>query len=162
MPASFAGAQFHCEQNSVESGLRLIVHEYPKRNQPYTESMGHRAITWEVRGYIIAYPYDVDNSVLYQRDYRNARDDLIAALNQGGPAYLQMQTLPPLSVYCERYRLTETEKLGGYCTFDMTFREAGGAPFAATDTRSSLLIKSTDLRTQILSRLAPQGSGALA
>jgi prophage DNA circulation protein len=160
VPASFAGMQFHCEQNSVESGRRLIVHEYPKRDQPYTEDMGHRAITWEVRGYIIAYPYDVANSVLYTRDYRNARDDLIRALNQGGPAALQMQTLPSLIVYCERYRLTETEKLGGYCVFDMTFREAGFAPFAAADTRTSLINRSTDLRNQILSQLAsPAGGG---
>lgn len=116
--------------------------------------MGHRAITWEVRGYVIVYPYDVKDSTLYQRDYRNARDALMRELDKGGPAKLQMQTLPPLTVMCERYRVTEQEKIGGYCTFDMTFREMGTAPFALADTRTSVLLASTALRDQILQQLA--------
>ncbi len=154
VPASFNGAQFHCEQHSLESGRRLVEHEFPKRDLPYAEDLGHRAITWEVRGYIIAYPFDVNNSILYQRDYRNGRDALARELLKGGPFTLQVQTLPPLIVYCERFRLTEQEKVGGYCTFDMTFREAGSYPFSLQDTRTSVLLRSTELRDQILARMA--------
>jgi hypothetical protein len=107
-----------------------------------------------VRGYIIAYPYNVAGSNLYQRDYRNARDALITQLEAGGPYYLQMQTLPPFYVLCERYRLTESEKTGGYCTFDMTFREAGlDASAGLGDPRTALLNASTAFRSQILARL---------
>jgi prophage DNA circulation protein len=154
VPASFNGAQFHCEQHSLESGRRLVEHEFPKRDLPYAEDLGHRAITWEVRGYIIAYPFDVSNSVLYQRDYREGRDALMRELLKGGPFKLQVQTLPSLTVYCERFRLTEQEKLGGYCTFDMTFREMGTIPFSIENTRTSVILRSTELRDQILARMA--------
>jgi prophage DNA circulation protein len=154
VPASFNGAPFHCEQYSVESGRRLIEHEFPKRDLPYAEDMGHRAMSWEVRGYIIAFPINVRNSLLYQRDYRNARDALVRELLKGGPFTLQVQTLPSMTVYCERFRLGEQEKVGGYCTFDMTFREAGTIPFALQDSRTSILMRSTELRDQILARMA--------
>jgi prophage DNA circulation protein len=154
VPASFNGAAFHCESNTFESGRRLVEHEFPKRNLPYLEDLGHRAISWDVRGYVIVYPYDVKDSVLYQRDYRNARDALMRELDKGGPAKLQMQTLPPLTVYCERYRVTETEKYGGYCVFDMSFKEMGTEPYVVADTRTNTLLAATSLRDQILQQLA--------
>ena len=46
-----------------------------------------------------------------------------------------MPLLGTLNVVCSRYRVTEEEKLGGYCVFDMTFAEFGQAP--ATGTRNS-------------------------
>lgn len=154
VPASLNGATFHCEQYSVESGRRLIEHEFPKRNMPYCEDMGHRALTWEVRGYIIAFPHNVNGAYLYSRDYRIGRDALIVQLENGGPYYLQMQTLPPYKVLCERYRLTETEKLGGYCTFDMTFREAGDDPTVGLGNPLTVVVNtSTALRNQVQSRL---------
>ena len=152
VPASFNGAPFHCEQYSVESGRRLVEHEFPKRDLPYCEDMGHRAFTFDVRGYIIAYPYDADGGI-YQRDYRNGRDALIRELEKGGPFTLQMQTLPPFTVMCERYRLTEQEKFGGYCTFDMSFREAGDITTGLGNTRTSLFNTSTALRAATLAQM---------
>jgi len=156
VPASFRGAQFHCEHNSLESGRRMIEHEFPKRDLPYAEDMGHKAISWSVRGYCIGYPYDVSGSALYSRDYRSARDALIMELDRGIAGYLQVQTMPSLLVWCERYRLTEEEAKGGYCVFDMQFIEAGDAPFALDDTRTSLINSSQALRTQILAQLSGQ------
>jgi prophage DNA circulation protein len=153
VPASFNGAEFHCEQVGIESGRRIVEHEYPKRDLPYAEDMGHRAFTWEIRGYIICYPTDVGGSELYSRDYRNARDALIAELDKGGPAALQVQTFPPFTMICERYRVSEQERFGGFCTFDMVFREAGTQPFAATETRTNLINSSTNMRDIILQRL---------
>jgi len=154
VPASFNGATFHCEQHGFESGRRLVEHEFPKRDLPYCEDMGHRAITWEVRGYVIVFPTNVAGNLLYQRDYRNARDALIRELDKGGPFPLQIQTMPALIVFCERYRVTEQEKFGGYAVFDMHFREAGAYPFVLADTRTSVLNHATDLRDQIQQMLA--------
>jgi len=156
VPASLNGANFHCEQYSVESGRRLVQHEFPKRDLPFCEDLGHRALTWDVRGYIIAFPYNIQGSDLYQRDYRTARDALIIQLEAGGPYWLQVQTLPPYRVLCERFRLTETEKLGGYCTFDMSFREAGdvtGSTAGLGNPNTVLANTSSALRSQVLNRL---------
>jgi hypothetical protein len=154
VPATFNGAPFHCEQHSFESGRRIVEHEFPKRDLPYCEDMGHRAITWEVRGYVIAFPTNIEGQLLYQRDYRNARDALMRELDKGGPFALQVQTLPSLIVYCERYRVTEQEKIGGYAVFDMHFREAGAYPWVLADTRTSTLNRSSELKEQILQMLA--------
>jgi prophage DNA circulation protein len=160
VPASFRGAVFHCEQHALESGLRMIEHEFPKRDLPFAENMGHRATNWSVRGYCITYPMDVSINNLYRRDYRLARDELVRQLDSGTPGLLQVQTLPSMMVWCERYRLTEEEKLGGYCVFDMTFIEAGTEPFALDSTRTALINMSTDLRQQILASLSGgQGTG---
>jgi prophage DNA circulation protein len=132
--ANFRGARFHVDTGVRESGRRVVNHEFPKRNVPYAEDMGRRAREFTVRGYIIAYPRD-GSDVLQQKNYIPARDSLILALETDGPASLQLPLLGVLNVMCTRYRVTEEDKFGGYCVFDMTFTEYGQAP--ATGTRDS-------------------------
>ena len=127
MPARFRNAQFHVESGSKDSGRRLVVHEFPKRELPYTEDLGRRAVEWTVRGYCIVYPKNTGET-LYQRDYRTPRNELIAALELEGFGELQLPTLPPMQVAVQRYRVTEENRFGGFCIFDMTFVEQGIAP----------------------------------
>lgn len=124
MPASFKGMRFHCETNSRESGRRIVEHEFPKKELPYAEDMGRKAREFSVRGYCITYPFDTDIS-LYNIDYRIARDRLVRALDAEGAGPLQFPTQLWEYVVCSRYRLSEEERFGGYCVFDMTFVEAG-------------------------------------
>ncbi|MEY9186424.1 MULTISPECIES: DNA circularization N-terminal domain-containing protein [Bradyrhizobium] len=127
MPASYNDARFHCEGNSRESGRRIVEHEFPKKELPYAEDMGRQAREFSVRGYCIVYPYDSE-ILLFRRDYRQARNLLIDALEKEGPGVLQLPTQPPQLVVCSRYRITEEERFGGYCVFDMTFLEYGIDP----------------------------------
>jgi prophage DNA circulation protein len=134
--ASFRGQQFYVDTGVRESGRRVVGHEFPKRDVPYAEDMGRRAREFTVRGYLIVYPTGgSDNSSYFPNDplkrasYIKARDALIAALEStDGPANLQLPLLGILNVMCQRYRVTEEEKYGGYCVFDMTFMEFGQAP----------------------------------
>jgi prophage DNA circulation protein len=129
LPASFRGALFHVEVGAKESGRRIAVHEFPKKDSPYAEDMGRRARLFTVRGYCIVFPADTDVE-LYQRDYRKARDRLIDELEQADPGVLQLPTIAPMMVTVPQYRWTEEERFGGYCTFDMTFVEFGYPPSA--------------------------------
>ena len=89
-----------------------------------------------MRGYIIVYPRDdVGGDELKKKNYIEARDVLIKALETEGPAILQLPLLGILNVACTRYRVTEENRTGGYCVFDMSFTEYGQAP--ATGTRQS-------------------------
>ena len=160
IPAAFRGAEFHCEANSLESGRRMVQHQFPKRDTPQAEDMGHQAIVWTVRGYVIAYPFDVDGTTLYRRDYRTARDELYRMLAAGQEGVLQVQTLPPFKVWCQRFRMTEEQKLGGYCVFDMTFIEAGTQTFPLEDTSTVLINTSTALRDRVQAQLAQGAAGA--
>jgi prophage DNA circulation protein len=154
LPASYKNCEFHVEAMSEDNGRRLVVHEFPKKNRPYAEDMGRRALGYTVRGYIIAYVRDT-NYPLYRRDYRIARDRLRAVLDEGGGGRLQLPSLPSVIVACDRYRMTEEDKLGGYCTFDMQFVEQGEAPgVPVQSSRDLLLSQSKSLTDQVLANLS--------
>jgi prophage DNA circulation protein len=149
LPASFRGAMFHVEAGSKESGRRIVTHEFPKRELPYSEDMGRKAFQFSVRGYILTYP--IDTSIdLYKKDYTIARDALILQLETEGTGVLQLPTLDPFTVVCSGYRWTEEERAGGYCVFDMTFAEWGQAPIAAANTYNDLKAASLDLQARVL------------
>ena len=47
----------------------------------------------------------------------------------GGAGVLQLPTMAPMVVVCSRYRLSEEQRAGGFCEFDMQFVEWGAPPF---------------------------------
>jgi hypothetical protein len=151
LPAMYDGVPFFCDTGIRESGRRAVIHEYPKRDIPYAEDMGRKATQYSVRGYVIAYVRDVGadpaaaNQIftsmpvggfaasLYMRDYRIARDLLQARLDMPGAGVLQLPNMGragaggalTLTAVCSGYRMTEEDRLGGFCVFDMTFVEYG-------------------------------------
>jgi prophage DNA circulation protein len=148
LPASFRGQQFHCESSSKTGGRHIVVHEFPKRDIPYAEDMGRKPKEFTVRGYCIVYPFTSPKYNLYNRDYRVPRDSLLGVLDDGQPGVLQLPTWPALYVRCSNYRLTEEEKLGGYCVFDMSFVEYGYQPGVSGPDTSALLAAASQLLKQ--------------
>jgi prophage DNA circulation protein len=154
LPATFAGQQFHVDSMSRENGQRVVTHQFPKKDLPYSELMGRRAIGFNVRGYCITYPFDSGNP-LYMRDYRIARDNLLNALETGQAAVLQLPTLAPMIVVCPNFRLAEESRFGGYCTFDMSFVELGVQSMRNTpDTQSALVAQAQSMRARIVTVLS--------
>jgi DNA circularisation protein len=154
MPASFRNQQFHCEVMNRANGRHIVTHEFPKRDLPYSEDMGRRAYEFTVRGYFIAYPYD-SKQPLYQRNYQIPRNNLLRVLEDGQPGLLQLPTLPPIYVQCTRYSLTEEEKIGGYCVFDMAFVEYGLPPTASgADTFTVVASNAQTLKQRVMQVLA--------
>ena len=156
--ASFKNATFHCESNSRESGRRIVEHEFPKKELPYAEDMGHRAQLFIIRGYCITYVRDVEGEglELFRRDYRVARDLLRRALDSEGAGVLQLPTQKGEWVVCSQYRLTEEERFGGFCIFDMQFMEYGIDPSIAVPTQAtaaSLVQQAEATRAQLITRL---------
>ncbi len=153
LQASFRGAPFYCDSGSWEGGQRVVEHEFPKKDLPYAEKMGRKAVEMSVRGYCIAYPFDVDS--FHQRDYRKARNALKLQLDSGDEGTLQLPGLDAIVVVCQRYRLTEEDKYGGFCTFDMTFVEYGSTNLIqAPDPKATLVNTSQVLRGRIQQVLA--------
>src|SRR6516225_8058840 len=58
LPAMFDGCPFFVEAGSQSGGRRIVTHQFPKRDMPYSEDMGRRATEFQVRGYVIAYVHD--------------------------------------------------------------------------------------------------------
>jgi hypothetical protein len=122
-PGSFDGKEFWVEIGAYECGQRIVIHEFPKKDEPYTEMMGRRYYGFTVRAYCI--------SSAQEPDYRTKRDALQQRLEKSDPGDLILPNTQkhPKHCICRQFRLTEEERLGGYCTFDMQFVEASTPPF---------------------------------
>lgn len=149
VPAYFDNRLFHVDHATRMSGRRVVTHQFPKKDTPYSEDMGRVATAFDVKGYCISYMRDT-GVPLWMRDYRIARNLLIERLDQRGSGVLQLPTLPPVIVVCSGYRWSEDQKAGGYCEFDMSFVEWGVPPFRELpDTGTALLENAKSLRNQI-------------
>jgi prophage DNA circulation protein len=125
--ASFRGAPFEVETREYAGGRRLVRHEYPLRDTPFAEDLGRKAGEYPVEAFLVQGR---------KYDYASARDRLRKALDDAGPGTLIHPSLGELTVAVDGYRLKESSREGGYCTFSISFVEAGQAenPGAARNT----------------------------
>lgn len=137
--ASFRGARFEVDDVEASGGRRVVLHEYPLRDTPYSEDLGRRAREFSVRGYII-------QGRTY--DYATARADLLKALEAYGPGELVHPWHGEVSVVVDDYRLRESMERGGLLELDIRFREAGqlANPTASADTAQSVTTAATSVR----------------
>lgn len=150
--ASFRGARFEVDDVEASGGRRVVLHEYPLRDTPYSEDLGRRAREFSVRGYII-------QGRTY--DYATARVDLLKALEAYGPGELVHPWHGEVSVVVDDYRLRESMERGGLLELDIRFREAGqlANPTASADTAKGVASAASSVRQALknsfLSAFAP-------
>ena len=165
-PASFRGAVFHVETSARASGRRTVLHQYPKRNQPYAEDMGREAVRWQFTGYLILRDKGIGGNLLSQIG------NLIGALEADEAGMLMHPTLGAMLVMCERYSYSDKRTSGGYVEFDMQFVEAGSPAIAfAMDAGANLTssagaaetsgVSSINADTGVLQGGAPLGQGGI-
>lgn len=135
-PASFRGAQFHVEASTRTSGRRTVLHEFPHRDDPYTEDLGRRARRWQITAYVIG-----GRAQAFDFDYVQARDALIAACEQEGAGLLIHPTLPEMLVVCEMESCSEVRREGNIARFELTFFEAGSAPNNVSGTATQAIVQ---------------------
>jgi prophage DNA circulation protein len=139
VPASFRGAVFHVETSTRASGRRTVVHQYPKRNIPYSEDMGREAVKWSFTAYLILRDKGLPGNLLTQIA------DLIYSLESDEAGMLIHPTLGAMLCMCERYSYSDQRMKGGYVEFEMQFVEAGSPVMAmALMDASGMLSQSAD------------------
>lgn len=112
-PGSFRGVPFHTEDAELAGGRRLAEHEYPSRDDVYTEDLGRKGRVYAISAYVIG------------DDYAALRDDLKRALEQAGPGRFVHHFLGELRVAVRGFTLRESTSEGGMARFLITFVEAG-------------------------------------
>ncbi len=112
-PGSFRGVAFHTEDRSAKTGRRIALHEYPKRDSPFPEDMGKDTRKFSVKVYLVG------------EDYMSARERLMQACEQAGPGRFVDYWRGEIQVVCEACDLQEHNHQGRYCTFSLSFIEAG-------------------------------------
>lgn len=117
-PASFRDIPFYVVAGDADIGRRVQVHEFPLRDKPFVEDLGRKTRRFSVDAYVLG------------DAYMDARDALMAALEQPGPGDLVHRYLGRLNVVVETARgPRESTREGGMAVFYITFVESGDAVF---------------------------------
>ncbi|PIR25604.1 MAG: hypothetical protein COV43_04460 [Deltaproteobacteria bacterium CG11_big_fil_rev_8_21_14_0_20_42_23] len=119
-PASFRGIQFLIDSHDFSGGRRTTTHQFPERDEPYTEDMGREAREYSIQCHILG-----DN-------YFQTRDALIRACEKRGEGILVHPYLGNLNVVCTGFSLKEDTREGRIATFNISFVEAGKFQFPST------------------------------
>lgn len=145
---SFRGVDFHVASADTQGGRRWLVHEYPRRDRPYSEDMGRRAKEWRLELFVAG------------DDYDQQRDALIEALDAPGAATLVHPYLGTFSAVATDVRWRESTRDGGVCTFQVTFAESGEEAYPVTtlDTRRELSLAADAAETSLLEDFSDQWS----
>lgn len=111
--ASFRGVRFNLTDTDSSFGRRGILHQFPFRDEPYTEDLGRKPREYEIEAFVTGF------------DYARERDKLIEACEKPGPARLVHPYLGKTTVVCIRCELSESSTEGNVARFRLGFREAG-------------------------------------
>jgi prophage DNA circulation protein len=109
--ASFRGVPFLVETVEVSTGRRIVVHEFPLRNDPFVEDLGRRARRFRVDGYVIG------------DDYLAKKNALLTALEAEGPGELVIPYYDVRRAIGDTVGVRETRADGGMAVFALEFTE---------------------------------------
>ncbi len=157
--ASFRGKPFLVELSERSGGRRVVVHEFPLRNDPFVEDLGRRARTFRVDGYVIG------------DDYLAQRDSLLAALEAvDRPGELVHPYYgKSLTAVCVNLSVRETRAEGGIAMFALEFAEAPAqtpVPTTVVDSVSAVATASDNAiaatKAELVERYSPTGLPSFA
>ncbi|WP_303674776.1 DNA circularization protein [Vampirovibrio chlorellavorus] len=125
-PASFRGIRFFVDTAETQGGRRNILHEYPYKDEPYTEDLGRKAREYTFDAYVIGEGHEDIRRRLLEAIEKNANPGTLIH-----PLFGSIRVIPgPV-----RHRYKNAESRIEY--FSLTFYEAGENRFpdATLDTR---------------------------
>jgi prophage DNA circulation protein len=155
--ASFRGVPFFVESVDMSTGRRVVVHEFPLRDDPFVEDLGRRSRKFRVDGYVIG------------DDYQPQRDALLDALEAEGPGELLLPYYDAKRAIGETTSVRETKSDGGMAVFALEFCEAptqAPVPTQVDDpagrvTRSADVAQ-TAIRAEVVEKFTVAGMPAFA
>ncbi|MCW8918906.1 MAG: DNA circularization N-terminal domain-containing protein [Gammaproteobacteria bacterium] len=124
---SFRGVEFQFDAGDRPAGRRLQTHEYPLRDDPFTEDLGRSSRTYRIDAYLVG------------PGYLDVHDRLLAALEEAGAGELIHPFYGAVQVMVDggSTRISHSKDEGGMCRISMQFVEAGEQRFPAARVSSS-------------------------
>ena len=117
LPVIWRGIAFRFGNYALRGGRRVVIHEFPTRDDPFTEDLGRKIRQYRLRGHVIGPLWEA------------SRDALISACEASSQVgTLVHPYLGPLQVRCVDYEVTEDKDNGQIANFDLLFVEAGEQP----------------------------------
>lgn len=130
-PASFRDVKFLVKSHSFSLGRRIVLHEFPFGDKPFTEDLGKKSRSFNIDGFLIG------------EDYFSQRDKLIAACEQFGSGVLVHPYLGRLQVNCQSLSINEMLDDGGVTHLSFQFVESGDALVVVVDTDKTAQVTSS-------------------
>lgn len=142
---SFRGVKFETFDAEMLFGRRNVCHEYPLKDDPFTEDLGRKAREYTFNAYVIG------------GNLLGARNALIKAVeDEESPGTLIHPTLGSISVYPKDCRIRFDNRAGGIEYFTLNFIEAGKASYPSGGASTSYLSNffSSSAITSLISHFA--------
>lgn len=131
-PASFRGVPFSVESDEGIFGRRVQTHEYPNRDNPYTEDLGRATRRFTISAYLIG------------DDYIDQRDRLIAAVDTPGPGTLVHPNYGEMAICVDgEVRVSHSNNEGRMCRISFSFVEAGELSFPTSGVATGQVLVSS-------------------
>lgn len=111
--ASFRGVPFWVEKDEEEGGRRLVVHEFPMRDDPFVEDLGELKRTFSLTAYVASESADAESSAV------------VMACQSRGAAVLVLPMQGPVTVQCESVKRSRERDKHGYVAFELKFVRDG-------------------------------------
>lgn len=124
--ASFRGVPFLVETVELSTGRRLVVHEFPLRDNPFIEDLGRSARRFRVEGYVIG------------DDYLAQKNALLTALEAAGPGELVLPYYEVKRAIGETVSTRETRSEGGLAVIAIDFVETPAQSLTPTEVVDSV------------------------
>jgi prophage DNA circulation protein len=116
---SFRGVPFFVEARDLQTGRRLVIHEFPFRSEPVVQDLGRRSRPYTFEAYAIG------------PDYVAAKEALLEALEAPGAGELiDPYTRRRIRAHCGAVTLRESRAEGGIARFSLEFIEVSSAAIA--------------------------------
>jgi prophage DNA circulation protein len=117
LPVIWRGIAFRFGEYSLRGGRRVAIHEFPTRDDPFTEDLGRKIRQYRLRGHVIGPLWEA------------SRDALVSACEDSAAVgTLVHPYLGPLRVRCLDYDVSEDKDNGQIANFELLFVEAGEEP----------------------------------
>lgn len=123
-PASWRGVKFGVVDTATGGGRRLAIHQYPGREDPWTEDMGGSVDRYQLRGFVLDGSLKLGGGTIAMQ-----RASLIAACRLKGSGKLAHPTLGSLTVVLERWRVSEALDADRFSEVELEFVDAGKQEF---------------------------------
>jgi prophage DNA circulation protein len=118
--ASFKGVPFWVERNDEEGSRRIVVHEFPMRDDPFLEDLGEGKRGYNITAYVASDRADAEANAV------------IAICAQRGPGIMVLPSIGPVLVRCLEFKRDYSKDQAGYEAINMKMVREGFATALAT------------------------------
>jgi prophage DNA circulation protein len=131
--ASFKGVPFFVEKDDEAGGRRIVVHQFPMRDDPYLEDLGEDQRDFEVTAYVASDSADTDAGAL------------VVTCATRGAGVLVLPTHGPILVRCLTFSRERSKDKHGYIAFSLKFiREGAAGALVSVAMLSNLIFVAAD------------------